>query len=70
MVIPEISDWLRDVNIVPEIPDWLRDIHTVPEIPDWLRGVEESGWPASIDPLNDRRALFLTIVPNASCNIK
>lgn len=38
---------------------------TVPEKPDFLRGVDDSGFPESIDPRNESRALFRTIVPNA-----
>ena len=38
---------------------------TVPEKPDFLRGVDDSGFPESIDPRNERRALFRTMVPNA-----
>ena len=42
-----------------------QNVLTVPEKPDFLRGVDDSGFPESIDPRNERRALFRTMVPNA-----
>jgi hypothetical protein len=32
-----------------------QNVLTVPEKPDFLRGVDDSGFPESIDPRNERR---------------